>query len=201
VTTGGDRRNTTAPTISPLRRTHRTTRSTGPGSRVIPRNLVVSPVRVRRIATHARVAHSTLHPQAAASPRQACVSIGARPTPAADDERATRVAPPALLQSRTEARARLPRFGSSGRHRRRRPRRRSRSQNPGPPPHHPPIGGTRGGHNCKRAPHRITRRSPIAPPYGPTRGMYSACPSASESPDLQALPMPEEGLEPPTRGL
>jgi hypothetical protein len=94
-----------------------------------------------------------------------------------------------------------PRFGSSGRHRRRRPRRRSRSQNPGPPPHHPPIWGTRGGHNFQRAPHRITRRSQIAPPYGPTRGMYSACPSASESPDLQALPMPEEGLEPPTRGL
>jgi hypothetical protein len=93
-----------------------------------------------------------------------------------------------------------PRFGSSGRHRRRRPRRRSRSQNPGPPPHHPPIWGTRGGHNFQRAPHRITRRSQIAPPYGPTRGMYSACPSASESPDLQALPMPEEGLEPPTRG-
>jgi hypothetical protein len=37
----------------------------------------------------------------------ASVSGGERKTPAADDERATRVAPPALLQSRTEARARL----------------------------------------------------------------------------------------------
>ena len=34
-----------------------------------------------------------------------------------------------------------------------------------------------------------------------TRGRYSACPSNEKSIDLQALLMPEEGLEPPTRGL
>ena len=54
------------------------------------------------------------------------------------------------------------------------------------------------GHNCQRAPGVLTGQSQSV---RRTRGMVPRVPIRAESADLQALPMPEEGLEPPTRGL
>jgi hypothetical protein len=51
---------------------------------------------------------------------------------------------------------------------------------------------------ARTAPRRAAR---FRNPERGTRGMYSPCPSCAESADLQPLLMPEEGLEPPTRGL
>jgi hypothetical protein len=77
----------------------------------------------------------------------------------------------------------------------------SNSGSPAPPRVAPTPGDTRGDTNVSET--RTTPRGSAksrSPERG-TRGMYSACPSSEKSTDLQVLLMPEEGLEPPTRGL
>jgi hypothetical protein len=73
------------------------------------------------------------------------------------------------------------------------------------PLRHRPCGTPRGlfGElNSQLHPHDTTprRQNPGVRKWG-TRGIDSACPEGQEGRNLQALLMPEEGLEPPTRGL